>query len=191
MPHATRRFILVLLALAVCGHAAAEDKCMVKGSMAGKTFAMAHCAAAIYDSNKSVALWFSEAPIPAEEAETFHLSSYPKNRGPDNKERTMIGLSFCPGGGKEAASPAAVKTIEIGVNHASSPMISRQWLLELPADKDLKFEELSGEVKPGGRLSGRITLRKVSDEQSYSWAIDFDVRLPERTAGAGLTCGGS
>ncbi|MEX0881109.1 MAG: hypothetical protein WEB59_08535 [Thermoanaerobaculia bacterium] len=189
MPNGIRRFLLGLIAIAVCERAAAQDKCTAKGFMAGEAFTMTHCAAAIYDDAKSVALWFSEAPIPAEEIETFHLSSYPKNRGPDNKERTMIGLSFCPGGGKEAASPAAVKTVEIGVNHASSPMISNQWLLKLPADKDLKFEKLSGDVKPGGRLAGRITLKKTSDQQVYTWEIDFDVRLPERTAAAGTTCG--
>ncbi len=189
MPHGIRRFLLGLLAIAVCGRAAGEDKCTAKGSMAGTAFTMTHCAAAIYDSNKSVALWFSQAPIPAEEIETFHLSSYPNDRGPDNKERTMIGLSFCPGGGKEAASAGAVKTVEMGVKHASSPMLGQQWLFKLPGDKDLKFEKLAGEVKPGGKLSGRITGKKTTEQQqAYSWAIDFDVRLPERAAGAGLSC---
>ncbi len=187
MPQATRRLLLGILAIAVCGRAAAQDKCLAKGSMGGKTFTMTHCAAAVYDG--AVALWFSEAPISAEEVGTFHLSSYPQQRGPDHKERTMIGLSFCPGGGKELASPAAVKTVEMQVGHASSPMLSQQWLFKLPGDKDLKFEKLSGEIKPGGKLSGRITGKKTTDQQqAYSWSIDFDLRLPEKTAGAGFSC---
>lgn len=187
MSHASRRFLLGFLAITVCGRAAAQDKCLAKGSMAGKTFTMTHCAAAIYDG--AVALWFSEAPISAEETATFHLSSYPEQRGPDNKERTMIGLSFCPGGGKEAASPAAVKVVEMQVGHASSPMLSQQWLFKLPADKNLKFEKLSGEVKPGGKISGRITGKKTLDQgEAYSWSIDLDLRLPEKTAGAGFSC---
>jgi hypothetical protein len=187
MPHATRRLLLGLLAIAVCGRAAAQDKCTARGSMDGKTFTMKHCAAAVYDG--AVALWFSEAPIPASEVATFHLSSYPQQRGPDNAARTMIGLSFCPGGGKEMASPAAVRVVEMAVNHAASPMIGQQWLFKLPGDKDLKFEKLSGEVKPGGKLSGRITGKKTSDQQqAYSWDIDFDLRLPEKTAGAGFSC---
>lgn len=188
MPHATRRLLLGILAIAVCGRAAAQDTCLAKGSMDGKTFSMAHCAIAIYDG--AVALWLSEAPIPAAEVETFHLSSYPQQRGPDNAARTMIGMSFCPGGGKETANPAAVKVVEMAVNHAASPMIGQQWLFKLPADnKDIKFEKLSGEVKPGGKLSGRITGKKSTDQkQAYAWTIDFDLKLPEKMAGAGLSC---
>jgi hypothetical protein len=187
MRHGTRRLFLGLLAIAVCGRAAAQDKCTAKGSMGGKSFTMTHCAAAVYDG--AVALWFSEAPIPAAEVETFHLSSYPQQRGPDNSGRTMIGLSFCPGGGKEAASPAAAKTVEMAINHATDPMLGQQWLFQLPGDKDLKFEKLSGEVKPGGKLMGRITGKKTVDQgQAYTWTIDFDVRLPERGAGAGFSC---
>lgn len=188
MPNGTRRFLLGLLAMAVCGRAAAQDKCTAKGSWAGKAFTMTHCAVAAYDG-KSVALWLSEAPIPAAEVETFHLSSYPQPYGPGNKPRTMIGLSFCLGGGKEAASPAAVKIVELGVNHATDPMIAQQWVFELPRDKDLKFEKLSGEVKPGGKLTGRVTGKKTTDQQqAYSWTIDFDLRLPAKEAGAGLSC---
>jgi hypothetical protein len=188
MPNSSRRFLLGLLTIAVCGRAAAQDKCTAKGTLAGKAFTMANCAVATYDG-KSVALWLSEAPIPAAEVETFHLSSYPQPYGPGNKPRTMIGLSFCLGGGKEAASPAAVKTVEFAVNHAVDPMIAQQWVFELPRDKDVKFEKLSGEVKPGGKLTGRVTGKKTTDQQqAYSWTIDFDVRVPEKEAAAGLSC---
>jgi hypothetical protein len=168
----------------------AEDRCSAKGSMGGKAFAMTHCAAAVYDSEKSVSLWFSENPIPAEEIETFHLSSYPKDRGPDNKPRTTLALGFCPGGGKAAASPGEVKTVEFNLTDASNPMVSQTWLFELPKDKDLKFEKLSGEVKPGGKLTGRASGKKKRDDGTlYDWQIDFDVTLPARAAGGGMGCG--
>ncbi len=189
MPHRTRRFVLGVLAVAVCGRAAAQDRCTATGTMGGKKFTMSHCAVAVYDGSKSVAFWFTDSPLPSADVDTFHLSSYAKTRGSDNKPLTMIGMSFCPGGGKEAARPDAVKTVEMGVNDASDPMLGQNWLFELPRDKDLKVEKLSGEVKPGGKLSGRITGKKTTEQkQAYSWEIDFDVRLPERTAGAGLAC---
>jgi hypothetical protein len=118
------------------------------------------------------------------------LSSYPKSRGPDNKPRTTLSLGFCPGGGKGAASPGAVKTVEFDLTDASNPMVSQTWLFELPKDKDLKFEKLSGEVKPGGKLTGRATGKKKRDDGTlYDWQIDFDVTLPARAAGGGMGCG--
>jgi len=182
----------VILAVVVLGAAAvrAEDRCSAKGSMGGKAFAMTHCAAAVYDGQKSVSLWFSEKPIPADEIETFHISSYPKNRDADNKPRTTLALGFCQGEGKAAASPGAVKTVEFDLTDASNPMLSQTWLFDFPKDKDLKFEKLSGEVKPGGKLTGRATGKKKRDDgMLYDWQIDFDVTLPARAAGGGMGCG--
>ena len=185
--------ILVLAAGAAflwAAAAGAEDHCSAKGSMGGKAFAMTHCAAAVYDSEKSVSLWFSEKPIPADEIETFHISSYPKDRDPDNKPRTTLALGFCPGGGKAPASPGAVKTVELDLKDASNPMAGQTWLFELPKDKDLKFEKLSGDVKPGGKLTGRVTGKKKRDDGTlYDWQIDFEVTLPARAAGGGMSCG--
>jgi hypothetical protein len=190
MRRIARSLMIGALALAAAGRAAAQDRCSAKGKMGEYAFDAKHCAVALYDDAKSVTLWISATPIPAEEVSNFHLSSYPKDSAPDGKARTTISLSFCPGGGKEAASPSAVKGVEFGLNHASSPMVFRNWLFELPKDKDLKFEKLSGEVKPGGKLSGRITGRRLSDQVPFSWEIDFDVKLPEKSAAAGTTCGG-
>jgi hypothetical protein len=44
---------------------------------------------------------------------------------------------------------------------------------------------MSGEVKPGGMLSGRI----VGARGKTSWSLDFDLKLPARDAAAGLSCG--
>ena len=51
-----------------------------------------------------------------------------------------------------------------------------------------KVEKLSGALKPGGRLAGRITGGKVSDGLKYEWQIDFDLALPAKSAAGGMTC---
>ena len=53
----------------------------------------------------------------------------------------------------------------------------------------LKIEKLSGERKPGGKLTGRITGGKLSDGLKYSWEADFDLRLPAKSAFGGVSCG--
>jgi len=59
-----------------------------------------------------------------------------------------------------------------------------------PGDKGIRIEKLSGELKPGGRLAGRITVKTTLDQgQAYSWEAVFDVALPSQTAAAGLSCG--
>ena len=42
-----------------------------------------------------------------------------------------------------------------------------------------------GEIKPGSMLTGRI----VGGMDKATWIFDFDVRLPEEDAAAGMTCG--
>jgi hypothetical protein len=144
------RTLLAAALVFVGARAQGEDRCSARGHMGGKAFALTHCAAAVFDSEKSVSLWFSEKPIPADEVTTFHISSYPKDHGPDNKPRTTLSLGFCPGGGKAAAAPGAVRTVDLNLVDASDPMLSQTWLFELPRDKELRFEKLSGEVKPAG-----------------------------------------
>jgi hypothetical protein len=55
----------------------------------------------------------------------------------------------------------------------------------------LKIEKLSGDLKSGGRLAGKITGSKNVDQAPYSWDIDFDLALPAKGAAAGPGCGGS
>jgi hypothetical protein len=88
------------------------------------------------------------------------------------------------------ASAAAVKSVETGINVAGAPFSSRQWVLELPKDKEiLKIEKLSGAAAPGGRLSGRIKGGKLSDGLKYSWDAAFDLTLPAKAAFGGVSCG--
>jgi len=190
MPHARRHFsaAAVLLALAAAAHA--DDKCLARLVIGGNPVSLKHCEVAMYDE-KGVTLVFMEAPIPAEEVTAFEWNSYPKEKDAGGKPRTMISLGFCPGGGKTASpSPGAVGSVEMSVNHASSPMLGRQWVFDLPKDKaTLKIEKLSGNLALGGKLAGRMTGGKKSDEVSYSWEIDFDVQLPKKAAAAGPGCG--
>jgi hypothetical protein len=77
-----------------------------------------------------------------------------------------------------------------GIDVAGSPLLGRNWVFELPKEKDiLKIEKLSGELKPGGRLTGRITGGKLSDDLKYSWEADFNLHLPAKSAFGGLSCG--
>ena len=75
------------------------------------------------------------------------------------------------------------------MNHADSPLLGRQWVLQLPKDKELKVEKLSGDLKLGGRLAGRVTGGKTSDGLPYSWEIEFDLPLPAKSAASGVSCG--
>jgi len=183
-----RPFLAVSFALAFAVGAQAESKCSAKGVMGGKKFSMSQCAVAYFDDEHSVTIWFSETPISADEAKTFELSAYPTDHDANGKPRTMLHLSFCPGGGKSSPRPDTVTSVEFWMNHSDSPMLGRQWVM-LPKDKELKVEKVSGDLKLGGRLAGRMTGGKTSDGLPYSWEIEFDFPLPARSAASGLSCG--
>jgi hypothetical protein len=176
--------------LALSPAAVAEDTCTVKAVLGGKPVTMTHCAVAVYEDAHSVTLWFSDAPFTAAEVDMFHLNSYAKDKDEAGKPRTMMHMAFCPGGGKPEASPDAVKSVELSVNHASSFMISRQWVFELPKEKEnLTFQKLAGGIDPGGKVSGRAMGGKTSDGEKYSWDATFDLTLPAKSAAAGPGCG--
>ncbi len=182
--------LAVALPLAPAGPAFGADACLVKAVLAGRLVTMTHCAVAIFEDQHSVTLTFSDAPFTAAELDSFHVGSYAKDTNETGKPRTMMAFAFCPGGGKPAASPAAVKSVEMSINDADSPMASRQWVFELPRDKDsLKLAKLTGSIVPRGTISGRITGGKVSDGSPYSWEADFAFTLPARSASAGPGCG--
>ena len=186
----SRRLLPVALAAVLAaGPALAVDTCLVKAVIGGKAAEMKSCAIAVYDE-KGVTLFFSESPIGAEERQAFEWNSYAKTADPSGKPRTMMHVAFCPGGGKAEANPAAVKSIELSMSSASSVMLQRQWVFDLPKDaKELKIEKLAGTLSPGGRLSGRITGGKTSDGLKYSWVADFDLEIPAKKAAAGAGCG--
>ena len=162
--------------------AQAPDKCFATGSMEGEKFAAAHCAVALYGDQHSVAIWFSEDAISPEESQAFQISSY-VGEAKAGKQRTQVQIMFCPGGGSATASAAAVKSIDLNTNHAKSPLAGVQWVVESP--RDFKLETLAGEVKPGGRLTGKI----VGARGKTAWTLDFDVALPAKDAAAGMSCG--
>lgn len=171
----------------------AEDTCSVKAVLGGKPVTMKHCAAAIYepsDGKYSVTLYFSDTLFTAKELAEFHENSATRDKTEDGKSRTMMHFAFCSGAGTAAASAAAVKSVETAVNVAGSPFFGRQWVFELPRDKGiLKIEKLTGNIVPGGKVSGRITGGKLSDGLKYSWGADFQFTLPAKSAFGGLGCG--
>ena len=149
--------------------------------MGGEKFAATNCVASFYDDAHSVAIWFNEDPIAPQEAEAFQSSAY---AGSDKggKPRTMAIIMFCPGGGKETASASAVKSIDLNTNHAKSAMAGIQRVVESP--KDFKVEKMSGDIKAGGTLSGKI----VGSLDKTAFTFDFDVNLPAKEAAAGMSC---
>jgi hypothetical protein len=158
------------------------DKCSATGSMEGEKFAATHCAVSLYGDQHSVAIWFNEDPILPAESEAFQLSSY-ADGAKGGKQRTLVQIMFCPGAGAAMASAAAVKSVDLNTNHAKSALAGVQWVVDAP--KDFKVEKLAGEVKPGGRLTGKI----VGSRSKTTWNLDFDVTLPAKDAAAGMSCG--
>jgi hypothetical protein len=189
MPTSLRRFWIALASLAFIASAAqGADKCVAKANIGGKAVTFKNCAVAVYD-NSGATIWFTDAPLSADELSTFHLNSYASPTYPGNRMRTMLSLAFCPGGGKATASAASVKSVEVVANEPT-PGAWQSFVFSLPADKaNLKIERLSGELKAGGRLAGKITGSKKEGERSYSWDVDFDVALPEKGAASGPGCG--
>ena len=158
-----------------------KTRCSATGSMGGEKFTATNCVASLYIDQHSVAIWFNEDPITPAEAENFQMSSYTSgDKG--GKPRTMATIMFCPGGGQATASGAAVKSIDINTNHAKSPLVGIQRVVEAP--RDFKVERMTGDVKPGGTLSGKIT--GGLDKTSFNF--DFELTLPAKDAAAGLSC---
>jgi type 1 fimbria pilin len=182
-----KHLLVGAVVLALAAPAWAADKCVAKATIAGKAVTLKNCAVAVYD-NSGVTLWFTDNPISAGELSTFQLNSDAKTSYPDNRMRTMLSLAFCPGGGKPTPSAAAVKSVEVVANEPT-PGAWQSFVFALPADKaNLKIVKLSGDLKTGGRLAGKITGAKKEREQPYSWDVDFDVALPAKGAAAGPGC---
>ena len=167
---------------AVTTATAAPEKCSATGTMEGEKFAARHCAVSLYGDQHSVAIWFNEDPISTAEAESFQLSSY-ADGSKAGKQRTLVAIMFCPGGGSATASAAAVKSIDFSTNNAKSALAGVQWVVTSP--KDLKVETMTGEIKPGAMLSGKI----VGARGKTTWNLEFDVKLPAKDAAAGMSCG--
>jgi TPR repeat protein len=159
-----------------------KTRCSASGTMGGEKFAATNCVVSLYGDQHSVAIWFNEDPIAPAEAENFQMSSY-ADGAKGGKQRTMAIIMFCPGGGKETASTAGVKSIDLNTNHAKSPMAGIQRVVEAP--KDFKVEKMSGDIKPGGTLSGKM----VGNLDKTAFTFDFELNLPAKEAAAGMSCG--
>lgn len=162
--------------------ARAPDKCSAAGLMEGEKFSVSHCAVALFGDAHSVAIWFNEEPISAAEAEAFQTSSYVAS-AQAGRARTMASIMFCPGGGGTTASAAAVKSLDLSTNHAKAALAGVQWVVTSPAD--FKVEKMSGDIRPGGTLAGKI----VGSRGKTTWSFEFDVTLPTKEAAAGMSCG--
>lgn len=180
--------ILVCGALAASSpQAAAQQRCTAKGVMGGQAFDLGNCEVAYYEGSQGVTLWFSSTPITAEEKEFFQLSS---SADKFRRGRTNVFLGFCPGGGTATPSPKTAKSVEIGFKHATVTNLGPQdvWVLEPAKDKGIKIDRLSGELRKGGKLQGKITGAIPDKKPPFSWDLEFDVVLPARAAGAGPGC---
>jgi hypothetical protein len=146
--------------------ACAQSKCSATGQMAGQAFSLANCEAAIYEGGPGVTIWFSSTPITAEE------------------------LAFCPGGGSAVPSPRTAKNIELGFKHATVSDLGPQdqWVFDSASDKQIKFDALAGELKRGGKLTGKVTGAIAGKKPPFTWDLQFDLVLPQRAAGAGPSC---
>jgi hypothetical protein len=159
-----------------------KDRCSATGRMDGQPFSATHCAVSRYGDQNSVAIWFNEEPIGADEVESFRVSSY-ADGSKGGKPRTMLQIMFCPGGGKPTASAAAVTSIDLNTSHAKAPLAGVQTVVEAP--RDYKVDRMSGEIGPGRVLSGKI----VGSRGKTSWNLDFELTLPDSDAAAGMSCG--
>jgi hypothetical protein len=181
-------YSLALSTLVVAAHATAQGKCTATGQMAGHAFKLAHCEVAFYAGAPSVAIWFSDTPITAEEREWFQMSTTADRF---KKGRTMVELSFCPGGGTPVASPAGVRNVGLSFKHATVLDLGTQdqWVFEPAKDKQIKFESLAGDIGKGGKLAGKVTGAIAGKKPPFTWDLQFDLVLPQRAAGGGPGCG--
>lgn len=175
----------VAATVAVSGAAAGapvKTRCSATGTMGGEKFTATHCVASLYGDQRSVAIWFNEDPITPQEAETFEMSSH-ADGAKGGKQRTMVTIMLCPGGGQATASSTAIKSIDVNTNHAKSPLAGIQRVAEAP--RDFKVAKMTGDLRPGGTLSGKI----VGKIDTTAFDFDFDVNLPVKDAAAGMSCG--
>lgn len=160
----------------------AQNKCSASGLLGGEKFLANHCAAALYGSQHSIAIWFNEDPITAAEEAEFQ-STATVEPAKNGKQRTWLLIMFCPGGGAATASPAAVRSMSLTTNHAKSLLAGIHW--NVKAAKDFKVGALSGEVRPGARLAGQTS----GKWRKTTWNATFDVKLPATESATGLSCG--
>ncbi len=186
MTGSSLRWPVFLALVAASAAVSAQNKCIATGQMGGQAFSLTYCEVAYYEGSQGITIWFSSTPITPEERDFFQTSS---SADRFRKGRSMVQVAFCPGGGA-VLSPKAAKSVEIGFKHATVLSLGPQdqWVLEPVSDKQIKIESLTGELKRGGTLSGKITGAVAGQKPAFSWDLQFDLALPQRAAGAGPGC---
>ena len=181
------RWLVFPMLVALAAAVSAQNKCIATGQMGGQAFSLSYCEVAYYEGSNGITIWFSSTPITPEERDFFQTSS---SADRFRKGRSMVHLAFCPGGGSAVPSPKTAKSVEIWFAHATVLSLGpqEQWVLEPASDKQIKIESLTGELKRGGKLSGKITGAIAGQKPAFNWDLQFDLVLPQRTAGAGPGC---
>ena len=179
--------LLAMSTFVAAADAAAQNKCTASGQMAGQAYNLAYCEVALYEGSPSVTIWFSSTPITPEERDFFHISSTADRF---KQGRTMVQLAFCPGAGTAVAAPGGAKNVELAFKHATVMDLGTQdqWVFDPAKDKQIKFERLTGDLKKGGKLAGKVTGAIAGRKPPFNWDLQFDLTLPQRAAGAGPGC---
>ena len=187
MTRSSLRWPVFWALVAASAAVSAQNKCIATGQMGGQAFSLTYCEVAYYEGSQGITIWFSSTPITPEERDFFQTSS---SADRFRKARSMVQVGFCPGGGGAVLSPKAAKSVEIGFKHATVLSLGPQdqWVLEPVSDKQIKIESLTGELKRGGTLSGKITGAIAGQKPAFFWDLQFDLALPQRAAGAGPGC---
>jgi hypothetical protein len=165
--------------------AAAENRCSAAVTRGGKKFELRNCAVAYHSSEHSVMIWFTETPLSTGEEKSFQGSAFAPERDIHGKYLTMMSLAFCPGGGSSTPAPGDVKSVKVRIHTADTKLLAH-WVSDASKAQGVAAEKMGGDLRPGGRLSGRMTGNGSSWGTSYSWLADFDLRLPEESSTAGM-----
>src|SRR5712692_8704324 len=165
--------------------AAAENRCSAAVTRGGKKFDLRNCAVAYHSSEHSVMIWFTETALSSGEERSFQGSAFASERDIHGKYRTMMSLAFCPGGGSSTPAPGDVKSVKVRIHTADTKLLAH-WVSDASKAQEVTAEKMQGDLRPGGKPSGRMTGNGSSWGTSYSWLADFDLRLPEESSTAGM-----
>jgi hypothetical protein len=165
--------------------AKAENRCSATVTRSGKRFDLSNCSVAYSSSEHSVMIWFTENALSSGEEKSFQGSAFAPERDIHGKYLTMMSLQFCPGGGSSTPNPGDVKSVKVRIHTADTKLLAH-WVSDASAGKDVRAEKMQGDLRPGGKLSGRMTGNASSWGTSYSWVADFDLRLPNESSTAGM-----
>ena len=146
---------------------------------------MQHCAVALYDSEKSVTLYFSDSPFSAKEIKEFEESSQMPEKDAAGKRRSMMHFAFCPGGGQPAANARRGEAQEMSIKSPARLSGMAEHFRTAERQGHRENGKALGDLKLGGTLKGRITGGRMGDGKKYSWEADFDMKLPAKSAFGG------